>query len=412
MKAEIITVGTEILIGSILNTNSKYISNKLVELGVEVIRQVSLNDNFSDIIDELKIATKKCDYIFLCGGLGPTKDDLTKEACAKFLNRETYIDLEEEKELIKNYKKININREVTKNNLKQVMLIEGSKKLKNYWGSALGEVIEDNGKKYFLFPGPPTEFEPMVDKYLPEIILNNDNILVKSINVVGLGESIVEDRLRKLNLEKDNLSINTFAKFTQTEVKLIAKGNNKKNLEDLIKEALEKLYVEFNGHIYSEDNESVEEVIVKRLLEKNLKISFAESITGGLLASSITDVAGASNILKGSFIAYSNEKKMEYLNVNKKTLDKFGAISEQTAYEMAKGLKKREKVDIAISTTGEAGPNSSETEVGNVYTCIYFSEDEYYINHYFITGDRNKIRNRTVSYVLSQLMYYLNKGEK
>ncbi len=162
MKAEIITVGTEILIGSILNTNSKYISNKLIELGVDVIRQVSLNDSFEDIIDELKFATEKFDYIFLCGGLGPTNDDLTKEACAKFLNRCIYTDLEEKKELIRNYKKININREVTKNNLKQIMLIEGSKKLKNYWGSALGEYIEDNGKKIFLLPGPPSEFEPMI----------------------------------------------------------------------------------------------------------------------------------------------------------------------------------------------------------------------------------------------------------
>lgn len=412
MKAEIITIGTEILIGSITNTNSKYISNRLVELGVEVIRQVSLNDSYEDIIDELNFAKDRCDLIFLCGGLGPTNDDLTREACAKFLNRKIYTDLEEEKELIKNYKKININRTVTKNNLKQVMLIEGSQKLKNYWGSALGEVIDFDGKKIFLFPGPPQEFEPMVDKYLPETILNEDNIIVKSINIVGLGESLVEDRLRRLNLENEILSVNTFTKFTQTEVKLIAKGSDKNYLEKVIEDTLDKLYLEFNGHIYSEDNKSVEEVLVKKLSEKNMTIAFAESITGGLLSASITDIAGASNILKSSFVTYSNEKKMEILNVKKETLDKFGAISKETAYEMAKGLKEREKVDISIATTGEAGPISSETEVGNVYTCIYFSEDEYYINHYFITGDRNKIRTRTVSYLLAQLMYQLNKGEK
>lgn len=407
MKAEIITVGTELLIGSILNTNAKFLSERLIDLGVDVVRQVSVADDMNSIIKELDISMNEADLIFLCGGLGPTNDDLTREALAKFLNKKIYIDKDAKEKLVLRFEKIN--KKMTDNNIKQVSLIEGSKKLDNNWGLALGEVNDYNGKKIFLFPGPPKEFEPMVDAYLAQNIHENQKIIVRSLNVIGLGESLTEDRIRKLNLENKYISINTFAHFTQTEIKLIAKGEDYEYISNIMSNSIEKLYDEFKDHIYSDNNQSVEEVLVKRLMDKNLTISFAESITGGLLAASITDVAGSSKILSSSYVTYSNDSKIKNLGVKKETLDKYGAISEQTALEMARGLKNKTNSSVCVSTTGEAGPEPSETDIGNVFICIYFSEDNYQLKHFYFPGNRERVRNRTVSQVLSNLLYLINK---
>ncbi len=407
MKAEIITVGTELLIGSILNTNAKFLSERLIDLGVDVVRQVSVADDMNSIIKELNISMNEADLIFLCGGLGPTNDDLTREALAKFLNKKIYIDKDAKEKLVLRFEKIN--KKMTDNNIKQVSLIEGSKKLDNNWGLALGEVNDYNGKKIFLFPGPPKEFEPMVDAYLAQNIHENQKIIVRSLNVIGLGESLTEDRIRKLNLENKYISINTFAHFTQTEIKLIAKGEDYEYISNIMSNNIEKLYDEFKDHIYSDNNQSVEEVLVKRLMDKNLTISFAESITGGLLAASITDVAGSSKILSSSYVTYSNDSKIKNLGVRQETLDKYGAISEQTALEMARGLKNKTNSSVCVSTTGEAGPEPSETDIGNVFICIYFSEDNYQLKHFYFPGNRERVRNRTVSQVLSNLLYLINK---
>lgn len=407
MKAEIITVGTELLIGSILNTNAKFLSERLIDLGVDVVRQVSVADDMNSIIKELNISMNEADLIFLCGGLGPTNDDLTREALAKFLNKKIYIDKDAKEKLVLRFEKIN--KKMTDNNIKQVSLIEGSKKLDNNWGLALGEINDYNGKKIFLFPGPPKEFEPMVDAYLAQNIHENQKIIVRSLNVIGLGESLTEDRIRKLNLENKYISINTFAHFTQTEIKLIAKGEDYEYISNIMSNSIEKLYDEFKDHIYSDNNQSVEEVLVKRLMDKNLTISFAESITGGLLAASITDLAGSSKILSSSYVTYSNDSKIKNLGVRKETLDKYGAISEQTALEMARGLKNKTNSSVCVSTTGEAGPEPSETDIGNVFICIYFSEDNYQLKHFYFPGNRERVRNRTVSQVLSNLLYLINK---
>lgn len=410
MKASILTVGKEILIGSITNTNSKYISDKLTDMGIEVNRQVSVDDNLDEIVNELKYLKKSSDLIVISGGLGPTNDDITKEAVAKFLNRKIYLDEDEKEKMIDRFTKFG--RTMTPNNLKQVMLIEGSEKIENKWGIALGESIEFDNKRIILLPGPPDEMEPMLDYYLANKSFTNENIIIKSIDIIGLGESVIEDRIRKMSFENNNVSINTFAHGTYTEVKIIGKDTKKEELQFSIEKVVKSLYAEFNTHIYSENNDYVSGEIVKILRKNNLKISFAESITGGMLSSAITDISGASKVMETSFVTYSNDSKNKNLNVSKNTLDKFGAISENTAFEMAKGIKEKSKADIGVSTTGEAGPNSSETEVGNVYTCIYFSDDDYYVKHYFFSGDRNKIRRNTVNRVLSQILFVLRKNFK
>ncbi|MDU2115584.1 MAG: competence/damage-inducible protein A [Peptoniphilus lacydonensis] len=409
MKASILTIGKEILIGSILNSNSKYISEKLTDIGIEIIRQVSVDDNLDEIVRELNYCTKNSDLIIISGGLGPTEDDITKEAVAKFLNRPIYVDEEEKLKMENRFSKYRST--MTPNNLKQVMLIEGSEKIENNWGVALGESIEFEGKKIILLPGPPNEMEPMLDFYLSNKSFTEDNIIVKSVDIIGLGESIIEDRIRKMNFDR-NVSINTFAHGTYTEVKIIGKDKEKDILTTSIQKVVESLYSEFNTHVYSENNEDVSEQIVRILRKNNLKISFAESITGGMLSSAITDISGASKVMETSFVTYSNDSKNKNLSVSTKTLKEHGAISYETAYEMAKGIKNKSGSNIGVATTGEAGPNSSETEVGNVYTCIYFSDDDYYVKHYFFNGDRNKIRMSTVNRVLSQILFVLRKNFK
>ena len=410
MKASILTVGKEILIGSITNTNSKYISVKLTDMGIDVVRQVSVDDDLDEIVKELEYSTKSSDLIIISGGLGPTNDDITRDAVAKFLNRKIYLDQAEKEKMIDRFTRLG--RTMTPNNLKQVMLIEGSEKIENMWGVALGESIEFKGKRIILLPGPPNEMEPMLDYYFSNKSFTEENIMVKSIDIIGLGESIIEDRIRKMNFEDDSVSINTFAHGTYTEVKIIGKSTKKDELQFSIEKVVKSLYAEFDTHVYSENNDDVAGEIVKILKNNNLKISFAESITGGMLSSAITDISGASKVMETSFVTYSNDSKNKNLKVSKNTLEEFGAISENTAFEMAKGVKERSNANIGVSTTGEAGPNSSETEVGNVFTSIYFSDDNYYTKHYFFSGDRNKIRRSTVNRVLSQILFVLRKNFK
>ena len=402
MKAEIITIGTEILIGSILNTNSKYLSEKLAEIGVHTEYQISLRDDFKLITEQIRESIERSDIIFLCGGLGPTADDITKDALANVISRKIVIDDREYDHLLNFFNKIE--RKMTPNNIRQARVIEGSKILHNYWGIAPGEVIDFNNKKIFLLPGPPKEFEPMVDRYLFENIIEKSDIVIRSLNVIGVGEAATEDRIRHLDLEDENISINTFAHFSETEIKIIGEHEDLDYLNNKINYIAKKLYIEFGNHIYFEGNISSKEALVNLLIEKNLKISFAESITGGLLASKITSVPNASKALKASYITYSNEAKIRELNVSEKTINNYGVVSAEMAYEMARGLFDKKFCDIAVSLTGEAGPIPSEKEVGKTFICFYYGEDNYEIKECTFTGNRNEIQERACNYVIAHLL--------
>lgn len=402
MKAEILTIGTELLIGSILNTNAKFLSEKLSEIGVNVEYQISIKDDYDKIYDQINRSLKRSDLIFLCGGLGPTEDDITKDVLADVLNKKLYIDKKEEENLLEFYK--NSNRTMTNNNIRQVRVIEGSKVFHNHWGIAPGELIELDSKKIFLLPGPPKEFEPMVNKYVLSNIYEDNDIEILSINIIGLGESNIEDRIRKLNIDYNNITINTFAHFYDTEVKIIAEGLNSELLKEEISKIEYLIRKEFGENVYSTGLTTPSETLVKKLIDKNLKISFAESITGGLLASKITSVPNSSNILKSSYVTYSNEAKIFELNVKKETLEEFGAVSRETAFEMAKGLYNKGFSNIAVSITGEAGPTPSEKEVGQVYICFYEGEENYSIKDIKFHGNRNEIQERAANYVITKLL--------
>ncbi len=404
MKAAIITIGTEILIGSILNSNSRFLSERLSELGVHVSYHISVRDDHDELFDQIKTMNDKVDIIFLCGGLGPTADDITKQVLAEFLNKKLVLDDYQYSKLKKRFEESK--RTMTENNLNQVYVIESSNVLDNKWGIAPGEYIEQGDKKYFLLPGPPKEFEPMVDTYLKDILKNNNEIIIKSLNIAGLGESRVEDAIRKLNLEEPNISINTFAKFYDTEVKIIAEGQNSVYLNKKVKSIIDILYTTFEKNLYAEDNINLSKTLINKLLEKNLTISFAESMTGGLMASMLTKEAGASNVMKNSIVTYSNIAKIKMLGVSEDTIEQYGAVSRQTAYEMAKGLKNINLSDINVSVTGEAGPMKSETDIGTVYVCYYY-DDNYEVKEYFFRGSRNEIQQRTADSIMLHLIFNL-----
>lgn len=402
MKGAILTVGTEILIGSILNSNSKYLSEKLTELGVHVSYHISVRDSYDELKFQILTTLKEVDILFLCGGLGPTKDDMTKETLSEIINKDIILDKNEYLKLKKKYEKLNL--EVSPNNRKQVEVIEGAKVLSNLWGAAPGEVIEFNNKKIVLLPGPPKEFCPMVDTYLKDIVFENKNIIIKSLNIGFLGESKVEEIIRKLNLEDEEVSVNTFAKFYDTEIKIIAEGEDLIQLKQKVNKIINILKKEFNGYMYSEDNIKPNVVLVNRLKSLGLTISFAESVTGGLIASKITEVPGSSNVLKNSIVCYSNDSKKNLLGISDETLRKYGAVSSQTAIDMAKGLKKFNLSDINVSTTGEAGPIPSEKEVGEIFVC-YNYKDEYKVKKYNFYGNRNEIQERVANTVILDLLF-------
>ncbi|RVU54164.1 competence/damage-inducible protein A [Anaerosphaera multitolerans] len=406
MNAGIITIGTELLIGSVLDTNSKYLSEKLSEIGVHVSYQLSLRDDFIELSTQIKYLLGKVDILFLCGGLGPTEDDITKEALAEVIDKKLVLDEYQYKKMLDRFSKLK--KIMSPNNKKQAYVIEGSKVLDNKWGTAPGEVIEYNDKKIFLFPGPPKEFEPMINYYLKSNIKENNGIVLKSLNITGLGESTIEEIIRNLNLEKEHISINTFAHFYDTEIKIIAEGLDEHSLNVEVNNIVSKLYSTFGNFLYSEGEVKPKEALVRKLIEKNLTIGFAESITGGLLSSKLTSVKNASKVLKNSIISYSNESKVQVLKVSEDTLNNFGAVSYETSIEMAEGLYNMGLCDIAVSITGEAGPNPSEKEIGTVFVCYYY-KNYFEVKEYLFSGNRTEIQERAADAVITHLLLNIDK---
>lgn len=407
MRAEIITVGTEIMVGSILNTNSKYISSKLVELGIETCYHTSVDDNDERLTNVINIALDRADVIITTGGLGPTQDDLTKEVISKALGLKLIKDLDVESNLVKMFSKMN--RPMTDNNRKQAVKPENSDFIKNDNGTAPGIFIYKDNKKIVMLPGPPKELIPMFENSVVDLIKDdNYSIIINSINTIGIGESSLEVELKSLDIYDKDLEIATFAKAGSCEVKLIGRGSNKKELENKINNAIIKIEEKLGAYIYGYDNEPIAEVLVKNLVNKNYTIAICESCTGGLISSMITNVAGASNVFDRGLVTYSNNSKVSELGVNTLTLTKYGAVSEETAYEMAKGLLEKAKTDIVLSITGIAGPDggSENKPVGLVYICV-MSKKEYEVKKHMFSGNRSTIQERASIRALAEINKFL-----
>ena len=406
MIAEIITIGLEITTGSILNTNSKFIASKLLELGVDTYYQTSVDDNKDRLIEIFNIALQRADLIITTGGLGPTDDDLTKEVIAKSLN----LKLLNNTNMENNIKKIfeSLNKPMPVNNLKQSYIPEGAKFLNNAIGTAPGIMLNRDNKKIFLLPGPPKEMELMLNNEVIPLIHENFNIIKKSINIIGIGESELEMQIKDLINRDPNITIATFAKDGEIEIKVIGKGENRNLINTKIKEIIDIIDERFHEYIYGFDNLPIEFIVYNILKEKEFKIGFCESCTGGLISSRFSRIPGVSYVFDRGIVTYSNNAKIEEVGVKAQTLEKYSAVSAETALEMALGLLKLANLDLTLSVTGIAGPDggTEDKPIGTVYLCIC-SKNKYIVKKYNFIGDREAIQNKTASIAFSELRKFL-----
>ncbi len=374
MKTTILTVGTEILFGQIVNTNAAYLSRQLNDLGFDVMYHYSVGDNPGRLAEMIHMAFKDCDMIITTGGLGPTQDDLTKETIAgavgtKLVLSETALDA-----LKNHYEKSK--RPMTENNLKQAYIPEGAELLFNDQGTAPGFWLEKDNKIIISMPGPPREMTNMFEKEVrPKLEKMRDSVIhYRIIRTFGLGESKMETVLLPLIDGQTDPTIATYAKEGECSLRIASKRSTLEEAEKAVDEMTEKVRDMIGEYIYSYDNEDLIDVVGKLLLEKNMTISCAESCTGGLFAGALAGIPGISAVFERGIVTYSNRAKKEELGVSKETLEKYGAVSSQTAMEMAAGLSAKTGSDICISVTGISGPDggTEEKPVGLVYIGIMY----------------------------------------
>ncbi len=404
MKSEIVAVGTELLLGDIVNTNAQYLSRKLADLGIDVYYHLAVGDNLQRLTDTIKTSLERCDLVITSGGLGPTVDDLTKEGVAAALGLKLLPDEASIRKIEGMFKAME--RPMTENNLRQGYIPEDATILENDNGTAPGVLIEKDGKIVIMLPGPPKELYPMFeDKVLPYLQTKvHSTIKSRMLRVIGVGESSAEDMLKEIFHSQTNPTIAPYAKEGEVHLRITAKTDTIEEADRLIDQMEERVQAILGENIYGYDEESLEEVVLKLLVERNLTLSLAESCTGGLIASRLTDVPGASASLMCGIISYSNASKIKILGVKEDTIKNYGAVSSQTAEEMAIGAKVQSGTDIGLSITGIAGPDggSAEKPVGLCYVGVAIG-DKVRAHKFLFPGNRKKIKWNSSSRALDLL---------
>lgn len=402
MNFEILSVGTELLLGSIVNTNAQYLSRRLSELGFNVYYTTVVGDNPDRLKAALELAAGRADAVITTGGLGPTVDDLTKETIAEYCGKKCVLDEESRQRIIDRFSKNHT--EIPENNFKQAEMPEGCIILKNNNGTAPGAIIENENCTFIMLPGPPSEMKPMFDEsVIPYLKKFSDGVIrSRSIRVFGLGESKVDEMLGDLMNKSHNPTVAPYAKIGQVELRITAKSDTVENAKAMLTPMEQKIRDVLGDRVYGTgiDN-SLENVVVELLRENGLTAVTAESCTGGMIAEKITRIPGSSECFGCGYVTYSNEQKMRLLGVKNETLEKYGAVSEQTALEMSRGARETSGADIAAAVTGIAGPGggSEEKPVGLVYIsiCTKYVHKAFKYN---FAGNREMVRERTSLYAL------------
>lgn len=356
---EILCVGTELLLGDILNTNEQFLSQELAALGISVLHRSTVGDNSERLANELKTALGRSDIVITSGGLGPTTDDLTKEVCCEVMGFKLRED-EGTVERIRSYFR-NKGAEMPESNLKQAMLPVGATVFENNHGTAPGAALERDGKCVILLPGPPGELVPMFNESVRGFLSKySDGVIVShSINIIGMGESAVAEKTADM-LDGENPTVAPYAKSGEVRLRVTAKAATADEADSLCRPVVDSLCDRLGDVVYGTDMESIEQRVVELLRKKGKKIACAESCTAGYIPKRITDIPGASEVFECGIVSYSNEIKMKLLGVSADTLEKYGAVSEQTAREMAVGAKRISGADIAVASTGLAGPGGAD----------------------------------------------------
>lgn len=399
MRVGVILIGTELLNGGMLDTNSLYIAEELNKYGLEMKFKITVRDFRDEIYSAIDYCKKNVDLIIMSGGLGPTLDDITKEVIAEYVKKPLIVDDDELEELKEKFERAGLKFKTL--NVKEVEKPEGAVTFKNDVGMAPAVYIDD----IVAFPGVPKELYNMLPKfldwYVKEKKILDDEIYIKDLITYGIAESLLDEAVREFFTE-DGIYYEFLVKDYGILIRLQSKMSNKNKVEKIVK----KIYNKIGKFIFGEDNDRLEKKVVELLKKLNINISTAESCTGGMLASKLIDVPGVSDVFYEGVVSYSNEAKINRLGVKKETLDRYGAVSEEVAKEMVMGLT----TDVALSTTGIAGPDggSEEKPVGLVYMGIRI-KDKIYVEKRVFRGDRNKVRERTVSHTLFTLIKILNE---
>lgn len=406
---ELISVGTEILLGDILNTDAQFLSIELARLGISVIHQSTVGDNRERLLAQLKEAADRSDIIILSGGLGPTPDDLTKEVCCEFFGKKMFLH-EPTVEKIKTYFSTK-GMEMAQNNLKQAMLPKDCVIFPNDNGTAPGMAIEKDGVHILVLPGPPRELKPMFRNCaVPYLMQFSDRIIVShNIRTFGIGESLMAEKVNDL-FDAENPTVAPYAKDGEALLRVTAMARTKEEAENLCKPVINEIKNRLDGFVYGVDYTCIEEAVIEKLKEKNMKVATAESCTGGLIAKRITDVPGASEVFDCGIISYANEIKHRVLGVSEDDLNKYGAVSEAVARQMAQGALKVSGADIAVSVTGIAGPDSDSTNkpVGLVYIGLADRDNVWVRELRTSRKDRSYNRYVSASNALNMIRLYID----
>lgn len=415
MIAEIVCVGTELLLGNIVNTNAAYLAEKCAAVGLSCYYQTVVGDNKERLMETVKTAAKRADIVILSGGLGPTEDDLTKETVAEFCGREMYEDAHS-RECLEQYFAAR-GLEMTENNLKQVMIPQDAKILDNHNGTAPGVIVETENTAFILLPGPPMELQPMFEEGVMPYLqgLTGEEICSQTVKICGGSESKIETEIKDLIDAQTNPTIATYAKPGEVHIRVTAKASSQKEANKLIKPVVKELKSRFGHKIYTTDESvTLEKAVVELLSGADLTIGLAESCTAGMLSARLVNVSGVSDVYKMGVTTYSNKAKRKLLNVKKSTLQKYGAVSQQTAEEMVKGCALLTGADVTVAITGIAGPDggTEEKPVGLVYMACNI-KGNIRIKKHQLKGSRSKIRENATMLALTLVrecvMEYLSK---
>ncbi len=378
IKAEILTIGDEILYGQIIDTNSQWIGTEMAKIGINIVAKTSVGDIASNIIDALTIASKRANIVLITGGLGPTKDDITKKTLCDFFETTTYLHQEALAEVTSYFAKRG--KQISEVNQGQALLPIGSIYLRNQWGTAPGMWFEKNNCVFVSMPGVPSEMKGLMTvEVIPKLLekFNPPSIIHKIIRTIGIGESVLSELLSDWeDALPEGLKLAYLPSQSQVKLRITGIGNDKELINSLIEIQTQKMLPLIQEYVYGFGQIEIEEAVGKILLEKGLTIATAESCTGGFLASKLTAVAGSSAYFEGSVVAYSYFLKEKLLEVSNDTLTKYGAVSEKTVIEMAQNCRRILCTDIAISTSGIAGPGGGmpDKPVGTVWTAIAYGD--------------------------------------
>jgi len=404
MVAEILAVGTELLMGQIVNTNAQYLTKRLNDLGVNVYYHSVVGDNPVRLKECLRLALNRCDVVITTGGLGPTRDDITKETIAEIMG----VKLVRHEETFRNIKCFfeRVDRRMMVNNIKQADIPEGCTIIPNHNGTAPGCIIEKDGKTVIMLPGPPKEMIPMFEETVSPFFERKTGQVIGSrmLKVFGIGESEMEMKILDLIEAQSNPTIAPYVNMGEVVIRVTARSKDYDEAMKMIDPVIEKIKERLGSNLYAFDGESLEEIVVQLLIERNISISTAESCTGGMLASKLVNVPGVSKVFTNGFITYSNQSKTDILGVSPDTISTFGAVSKETAVEMVKGLVKKTATRAGIAITGIAGPDGGTPEkpVGTVWIAVML-DGEIEAGLFRQNGDRERVRHMACLNALNML---------